>query len=56
MSGTQSIKGNIVYMILYNYADGGELENEELNKIKKAYDFGSEYFDGKIYVEAIFSS
>jgi 8-oxo-dGTP pyrophosphatase MutT (NUDIX family) len=31
------------------YADGGELENEELNKIKEAYDFGSEYFDGKIY-------
>ena len=31
------------------YADGGELENTELNKIKEAYDFGSEYFESEIY-------
>jgi len=35
-----------------NYAKGGNVDNEldnELAKIKEAYDYGSEYFDSKIY-------
>jgi hypothetical protein len=51
-SGKYSQDNDLIEELGYKvqkYSDGGELENEELNKIKEAYDFGSEYFEGEIY-------
>jgi hypothetical protein len=51
-SGKYSQDNDLIEELGYKvqkFSDGGELENDELNKIKEAYDFGSEYFDGNIY-------
>ena len=50
-SGKYSQDNDLIEELGYKvakYVDGGLVENE-LIKIKEAYDFGSEYFDGKIY-------
>jgi 8-oxo-dGTP pyrophosphatase MutT (NUDIX family) len=51
-SGKYSQDNDLIEELGYKvqkFSDGGQLENEELNKIKEAYDFGSEYFEGEIY-------